>query len=240
MKKIPILILHGWNLSAAKFTPLVQELSKRGFKVYCPDLPGFGGSKFPDHPLHLVDYVNFVEKFIGKNKLGKIIMIGHSFGGRISIKLAAKNPKYIHSLVLTGAPGIVPVPKAKIILFLYLSKIGKILFSLPVLSFLRDKARRFLYRAARATDFYNTNENMRETFKNIVKEELELYLPRINIPTLLLWGAEDKIIPLEIAVKMNRLINGSTLVTISDARHGVPWTKPKEFADAVDKFLGKI
>lgn len=240
MKNIPILILHGWNLSAARFIPLQNELVRRGYKVFVPDLPGFGNTKFPDRPLTLTDYADFVEKFLATHKLKKIILIGHSFGGRISIKIASKNPKYLYSLVLTGAPGIVPVPRSKVLFFIYISKVGKILLSLPLFSLFKDKARKLLYRAAHATDFYNTNGKMRETFKNIVKEKLEVYLPKIYTPTLLLWGKEDKIVPVEIAVKMNELMRKSTLVAISDARHGLPWTNPQEFADAVEKFLGKI
>lgn len=237
MKNIPILILHGWNLSSDRFLPLKIEFEKRGYTVFCPDLPGFGENKTPQKPLYLSDYVNFVEKYIEENKLKKITLIGHSFGGRIGIKLAAQNSEYLHALILTGTPGIIPVPKSKVIFFLYLSKVGKIIFSLPILNLFKYKAQKFLYRFAKATDFYNTNEQMRETFKNIVKENLEIYLPEINTPTLLLWGKGDKIVSIDIAEKMNKLIKNSKLVEIKEARHGVPWTHPKEFIKEVDNFL---
>lgn len=240
MKNIPILILHGWNLSEAKFKPLQNEFIKRGFEVLCPDLPGFGKNKPPEKSLVLADYGNFVKKFLIKNKLNKIILIGHSFGGRISIKFVAENPKLFQSLILTGAPGITPVPKSKVIFFIFLAKVGRKLFSLPFFSLFQSKARQLLYSIAHATDFYNTNEKMRDTFKNIVKEDLVPYLSQINVPTLLLWGAEDKIIPVRIAEEMNKLIKNSKLVVVDNARHGVPWTHPKEFTDEVEKFLGEI
>lgn len=240
MRDVPILILHGWNLSSKNFRQLQKELSYKGYKVYCIDLPGFGATKVPKISYKLSDYVEFVKGYLVKNKLSKIILIGHSFGGRISIKIAAENPKIVHALILTGAPGINPVPRSKILLFLYLAKAGKRLFSLPVLAGIQDKARNLLYRIARASDFYNTDEKMRETFKNVIKEDLVPYMKRIIAPTLLIWGAEDRMVPVEIAAKMNKMINKSKLVVINEARHGVPWTHPKEFADEVEKFLKNL
>lgn len=234
------LILHGWNLSADRFLPLQKELVRRGYKVHCADLPGFGMSGFPDHPLYLSDYVDFVSKYVKGNNLDKIILIGHSFGGRISIKLAAGDPKYLRVLILTGVPGINPVSPIKMRFFLLLAKIGNIAFSLPLLSKPRDMARKLLYKAAHASDFYNTNKKMRKTFKNIVRENLIPYLSQIRVPTLLLWGEEDKIIPVSSAQKLQKLIKNSKLEIIDNARHGVPWTHPKEFADEVEKFLNEV
>lgn len=236
MKSIPILILHGWNLSASKFMPLQQEFRQRGYKVYCLDLPGFGLAGFPAKSLHLSDYVIVVKKFLAKNNIEKVIVIGHSFGGRIGIKLGVEKPAFIQALVLTGTPGINPVPRIKTIFFLLLSKIGKVILSFASQSF-KDNAQKFIYRIARASDYCTTREEMRETFKNIIGKDLKPFLSRLNIPTLLLWGREDRIVPVKIAQKMNKLINNSKLVVIQDARHGLPWTHAKIFADEVENFI---
>lgn len=240
MKNIPILILHGWNLSAAKFKPLQDELVRRGFQVLCPDLPGFGKEKKPDKPFFLSDYVSFVERKLNSKRIEKVILVGHSFGGRIGIKLAVQNPKLLHALILTGTPGINPVPGPKILFFLFLAKTGNAIFSLPVLSVFKDKLRHLLYKTARATDFYNTDKKMRETFKNIVRENLSSYLKKITIPTLFLWGKEDMIVPLRIAQAMSELMVDAKLVVIPEARHGLPWTHPKIFVAEMEKFLEKI
>ncbi len=239
-KQIPILILHGWNLSAAKFDPLVSELNIRGYKVYCPDLPGFGKSKIPDKPHTLSDYIQFVINFLKKNKLNKIIIIGHSFGGRIGIKFASEYSQHIEHLILTGAPGINPVPKGKILLFLYLAKIGKIIMSLPILSNLTAVMRKILYKAAGASDFYHTNEKMRETFKNVIKEDLTSYMKKIKSKTLLLWGENDGIVPLSIARKMQDMIHNSRLEILPNTRHGAPWTNPELFANMVEKYINNL
>lgn len=237
MKDIPILILHGWNLTASKFWELQNEFKKKGYHVICPDLPGFGTSRIPNHPLILSDYVKFVEDMLKIQKINKVILVGHSFGGRIGIKLAVESPQLVHSLVLTGAPGINPVPKGKILFFLYIAKIGNLIFSLPILAFLKNCAKKYLYKTARASDFYNTHGVMRETFKNIVREDLSSYLKKIAIPTLLLWGEEDMIVPLRTAKAMSKLLIDAKLVVIPEARHGFSWTHPKIFVTEIEKFL---
>lgn len=240
MDRYPIVILHGWNLSAVKFLPLQKEFKKRGYKTICIDLPGFGSTKLPNRSLTLSDYVLFIEDYLKRKKINKVNFIGHSFGGRIGIKLAFEGPQMVHSLILTGTPGINPVPKIRSFFFLIIAKIGKVIFSLPFLSFLEDRIRCLLYRIARATDFYNTNKTMKETFKNIVREDIMPYLSQINIPTLLLWGEEDKIVPVGIAQKMKNIIRDSKLIVIPNARHGLPWTHPELFVNEVEEFLTGI
>lgn len=240
MKNIPILILHGWNLEAAKYEPLQKELQNKGYKVLSIDLPGFGSTDKPKKSLYLSDYIKFIEEYLRKEKIEKIYLIGHSFGGRIGIKLAAENSKYLSILILTGAPGINPVPTVKIRFFLILAKLGRLIFSFPGLFYARDLFRKLLYKLANASDYYQTNDHMLGTFQNTVNESLVPYLSQINIPTLLLWGEGDRIVPLKIAEKMNKLIRNSKIVAIKEARHGVPWTHSKEFVDEVEKFLNYL
>ncbi len=237
---ISILILHGWNLSAEKFTPLVSALRKKGYEAEAIDLPGFGKSETLTREFTLSDYVHFVDTYIVRKKWKKVVLIGHSFGGRISIKLAAMCPQYLLGLVLTGTPGYNPVPKIKIVFFLVLAKLGNLILSLPLLSFLRDTSRKLLYRSARATDFYNTNKNMRDTFKQVVKEDLSEYMGKIKVPTLLLWGVNDQITPVWIGQKMQKSISKAQFFTISNARHGAPWTHTKEFIEKCELFLKKL
>lgn len=237
MAKYPILILHGWNLSKGKYQPLVDEFKKSGYEIEAIDLPGFGQSPLPQKPLVLSDYVNFVEKYIKEKRWKEVLLIGHSFGGRIGIKLASQNPSYMKALILTGTPGYNPVRQSKILFFLTLAKIGNIIFALPLLNNFKIITRRLLYKAARASDFYNTDINMQDTFKNIVSEGLVEYMHKINMPTLLIWGEGDKIVPLSIADKMKQVIPNSHLKVIKDARHGLPWTHPQIFADRVIQFL---
>ena len=237
--KHPLVILHGWNLSAAKFTPLSRELKKLGYRIYVPDLPGFGKNQAVEKPLNLSDYAIFVEAYLKKHKLSKAVIIGHSFGGRVAVKIADRGKTDLTALILTGTPGFNPVPKIKMLFYLYLAKGGALIFSLPFLSKIKELMRKFLYRAAGASDFYHTKENMRQTFKNIVRTELFEYMKGIKLPTLLLWGRDDGIVPLSVAFRMSKTISRAQLQIINEAKHGVPWTHPEEFSRHLDRFLKK-
>lgn len=237
--KRPLVILHGWNLSAAKFIPLSRELKKLGYRIYVPDLPGFGKNEMVGKPLNLVDYAIFVEAYLKKHKLAKAVIIGHSFGGRIALKMAAAKNGNLAALVLTGTPGFLPVPKIKVLFFMLLAKIGGLFFSLPIINRLAKVMRKILYKTAGASDFYHTKENMRQTFKNIVREELFEYMKGIKLPTLLLWGRDDRIVPLAVAFRMLKTISRAQLQIINEARHGAPWTHPEEFSRHLDHFLKK-
>lgn len=241
--EIPILLLHGWNLAVDnthRYKSLTEEFEKRGFKVFLPDLPGFYGNKI-QNSLTLDNYVSFVKKYISFTiKSKKIILIGHSFGGRIGLKLAIDNPEKLYTIVFTGTPAYNTTPKIKIILFGILAKIGMLFFSIYPFSIISPLARKVIHKAAGAKDYYMATGFMGTTFKNIIQEELSYFLPKIITKTLIIWGKDDKIVPLIVGIKMNKMIHNSTLEIIPKARHGVLYTHPIEFVDLVEKFLAKL
>lgn len=237
MTKNPILILHGWNLNKQRFNSLINVLNSKNYRVYCPDLPGFGSAKMPDKPYQLSNYVDFVISYLNKNNISKADFICHSFGGRIGIKLSAFYPERVGKLILTGVPGVLPVPKLKVIFFWGLAKVGKLFFSLPFLSLFKKSSQRFIYRVARASDFYNTNQNLKETFQLVVKEHLVTYLNKIQSPVLLIWGENDKIVPTIVAEKMKLLIPKSNLLIVENTAHAFPYSNPELFFQKIETFL---
>lgn len=239
MKQFPVLILHGWNLSSAYYQKLNILLKKNGFQVLSFDLPGFGKTKTPFVPLTLSDYVEFVFKKIKSAKLNKVIIIGHSFGGRIGIKLAAEYSQVIHKLILSGTPGINPVPWWKVILFRYVAKSGKLIFSLPIISLLKKQSRKLFHRIAGAYDYSRASGIMRTTFQNIINEDLIKPMRKIKTPALLLWGSNDKIVPVKVAKQMSLFINNSKLILIPSSGHDVMITKAVDFSGQIIEFLKK-
>lgn len=239
MNKYPILILHGWNLDCSKYTSLINQLSKFGFKVYVPDLPGFGKTKI-ERIYNLADYEDFVISYLKTKKLTKINLIGHSFGGRISLRLSVNHQDKINSLILTGVPGFKPISSLRTLSFLILAKAGRLIFRLPILSSGAKIARKYLYKAALSTDYYQTPPELKKTFQNVVKEPLIDFMKIIKLPTLLIWGSDDKIVPLIVAKKMSKLISNAQLEVIPGARHGVLWTHSSVFAEKTNRFLSKL
>lgn len=240
MNRSPVVILHGWGLSGKTFLPLVESLKKQGYRVYAPDLPGFGASNMPEHPLTLSDYAQFLDEYLKKNHIVQPILIGHSFGGRVSLIYNQLYPKSIRALILSGTPGFTPIPKKKLILFITLAKIGGFLFSIPPLNFFQDTVRRWYYYVVGAREFFRAEGAMRETFKRIVREDLVKAMEVVDIPTLLLWGEYDIIVPFSIAERMHQVIAGSELIVIPEADHGVPFKQPELFASYVKRFIDKL
>ncbi len=233
----PIVILHGWGLSGKTFGPLAAALTKRGYRVWSPDLPGFGDSTTPEKPLTLADYVRFLEEYLKKHRIEKPIFIGHSFGGRVSLKYNELHPNHVRALILSGTPGFTPIPKKKLLLFITLAKIGKFLFAIPPLHLVQDAVRRWYYYFVGAKEFFRAEGAMRETFKNIVNEDLVTAMEAVDIPTLLLWGEYDIIIPVSIAQRMHQVIVGSEVIVLPEADHGVPFKQPEVFASYIERFV---
>lgn len=239
-KKPTIIILHGWGLSGARFEPLKKELTDSGYTVYAPDLPGFGNSGFPARALYLSDYADFLQAYIKKHSIRNPILIGHSFGGRVSLKFNFMFPGEVHALILTGTPGFTPVPKKRLILFITLAKIGKGIFSVWPLSVAQERIRNWYYYLVGARDFYRASGIMREIFKHIVQEDLNTALVAVRVPCLLVWGADDGITPVWIAEKMHSVISGSVLHILPDSDHGVSYKQPKRFVPFVTEFTESL
>ena len=265
---VPIVLLHGWGVDSEKYVELIKKfkIQNSKFKILVPDLPGFGKSEEPKENRKLDDYVEFVDEFIEKTsrKSGfelvknllekfnsaktarveekiKLILIGHSFGGRIAIKYAVKYPEKIDKLILTGAAGIKHKLTLKQKLLFILTKIGKAIFSLPIISFLQNPIYKLFSKIARSRkkDYYGASPRMKEIMKNVLAEDLTDYFDKIKTPTLLVWGREDKTTPLSDGKIMNKKIENSKLVIINNANHSLPYQKPEEFVRVVEKFIKK-
>ena len=240
MNTYPLVVLHGWGLSAKIFAPVAKELRKLGHKVFVPDFPGFGNAGIPDKPLFLKDYVDFLSEYLKKKKVHHAILIGHSFGGRVALKFTQAYPDRVHALILTGTPGYTSVPKKKLMLFIALAKIGKIFFFVPFFHFFREKVRRWYYYFVGARDYYRAEGVMRDTFKNIVQEELASSMRDVHVPTLLVWGEDDLITPVRVAHKMKETIHASELQIIPNVGHAVIFKFPKLFVTTMLPWLKKI
>lgn len=239
MKQQDIIILHGWNLSGSRFEPLAQLLRQKGYRVFTPDLPGFGNEPSPKEPWHVSDYAEFLNVFIKKHDIQKPIFIAHSFGGRVALKFTHMYPGIPTKLVITGTPGYSPVPQKKMNFFLVLAKIGGILFLLPGLHLLADYARKVLYRLAGAREFYRAEGAMRQTFKNVVTDDLVEALRSVRVPCLLIWGETDSIVPVTVAEKMRDTIPHASLIIIPAIGHDMPFRHAKMFASYLWNFLSQ-
>jgi pimeloyl-ACP methyl ester carboxylesterase len=235
--KQTIIILHGWGLSGEAFSVLGRELSNLGFEVYLPDLPGFGTSSPPDEALTLDDYVEFLHTYICAKTIHKPIIIGHSFGGRVALKYVFSYKNECKLLILTGVPGYRSGVIGKRYVFMMIAKLGKLAFSLPVLSAFTEEIRKKYYHAIGVREFNKSNGNMKQTFKNVVDEPLDSYMKGINIPSYLVWGSHDSMVPVFVAKHMQQTIPNSHLIVVSNAGHSFPYKEPAHFVQAIKHIL---
>lgn len=221
-----IIILHGWTYSVEKWQTFLNILEKKGFEITILRVPGLTSEN--DKVWRTEDYVNWLYKKIEKEK-EKVVILGHSNGGRIALNFAIKYPKKVEKLILIDSAGIYhnELPLAlKRVIFRTLAKLGKKLTSSNIL-------KNILYKLSGESDYNNASVNMKQTMLNLLNSDKSLKLEEIQIPTLIIWGKEDKITPLSDGILMDNLIKNSKLEIIENAKHSPQFTHPNQVAEAI-------
>ncbi len=233
-----LLCLHGWGGSSASFLELRDALAHDAVTVLSPDLPGFGGEPEPEKPWTVDDYADWVTEYLKKQNVKEpIYLLGHSHGGRISIKLAARKIVPIRHLYLCAAAGMRRRRYAKRVLGLLLSKIGHALFLVPGMKSLESTARKLLVKFVGSHDYDKASELMKKTLVLVTKENLEPLLSTIDVPTDIFWGEDDRQTPVTDAYLLRDGIRGSSLTVFPGLRHRVHRDKAMEIAEVIRKQL---
>ncbi len=216
-----IFILHGWTYSTEKWTNFINLLKNEGFEVFLLKIPGLTAESY--EIWNLDKYTEWLNELLEKYK-GKIILLGHSNGGRIAINYAFQHPNKLNKLILIDSAAVFhnefPI-KLKRIVFKYISLIGKKLTKSNIL-------RKALYKLAREGDYEKANENMKITITNLINTDLTPVFNKIKTPTLIIWGENDQITPIKDAYLINKLVDGSKLHVIKGAKHAPFFTNSDE------------
>ena len=228
-----ILFLHGWGDSLAGFREMMGSL-EQGYQVVALDLPGFGQTQSPEGVWGLDDYAKFVASFVAKLKLKVSVFVGHSNGGAIAIRGLASETLKADSLVLLSSAGIRGESKGKLGAIQLVTKTGKILTSsLP--SGVRNKLRRKVYSAA-GSDML-VAEHLQETFKKVVADDVRSDADRLKIPTLIIYGSEDRATPTSYGELFSELIKRSHLEIVESAGHFVHHDQPEQVRRLISEFI---
>jgi pimeloyl-ACP methyl ester carboxylesterase len=199
-------------------TPLIVGLRDK-YRVLAFDLPGFGGSSVPPIPWGTPEYAAFVEKAVASLGITRATYIGHSFGGRIAIWLAAHVPEAVRALVLVDVAGIRPPATFRRRMRQLFYKTAKTVLRLPILGAHGPVLRERLAMRFGSADYRAMTGVMRASMVRIVNLDLTVCLGAISAPTLLLWGEKDTETPIADGRKMEQLIRGSRLIAIAGAGH---------------------
>ena len=215
-----VLFLHGWGAPVSTYALLTDYLSQ-SFRVIAPNLPGFGGSDEPKTDWTVDDYTDFVLEFAKSLGLSEVILMCHSFGGRISIKLLSRpeQPLTVKKAVFLDAAGIRPRRGMKYYFRVYTYKLGKKLISVPMIARLCPGLVEKVKKRSGSADYRNASPRMRAVMVRCIEEDLTAHLPKIHASTLLIWGENDTATPLSDGQKMEALIPDAGLVTLHGAGH---------------------
>jgi pimeloyl-ACP methyl ester carboxylesterase len=215
--KPPVVILHGWAQSLRTMVPIAELLS-HSRQVHLIDLPGFGASPMPPADWDTKQYAARVLKYLEDMKLDKVDLLGHSFGGRISVRIAANNPQALRSLILIGAHGMrLPQPFPKNIRAKILKPAAQWCKWLDR-SFGMDLFESWFVPRYGSRDYKNAGA-MRNILVKTVNEDLSGEARQIKVPTLLLWGEADQETPIALGKRYHELIVNSKLVALPGKDH---------------------
>jgi len=232
----PILILHGWGASIETVMPIVNIL-KDTKKVYAIDLPGFGKSDLPNDVFGSFHYADIVKSFIDKMGIEKLSIIGHSFGGKLSIILSARYPHLVNKQVLVNSAGLIPRRTLKYHIRVKSFKLMKKAYRYFFFWKKEEEKLEKLYKKFGSDDYQNSSGVMRKILVRVVNENLKPLLKDIKIPTLLIWGDRDEATPLYMAKIMEKEIEDSGLVVFKGAGHYSYLDDYNGFARVIKSFL---
>lgn len=233
-----ILLLHGWGSNIGLFQQLIGHLS-RTHRVCALDMPGFGETEEPKEPWCVDDYVDFVQEFLSVLGIKKTSLLGHSFGGRVIIKIVTggKSPVEFTKLVLVDSAGILPKKSMKQKCKTRLYKIGRKILSIGVVKKLYPEALENYRRSHGSADYNSATPVMRQTLVKVVNEDLEPLLSSIKQPVLLIWGDMDTATPLSDARIMEDKIKDSGLVVVKGAGHYSYLEQPDFVCRVLDSYF---
>lgn len=226
-----LILLHGWGMEVSTWWPIV-DLLKDNLTLWLIDLPGFGKSDLPNKTWSVEDYADEIANFIREHRIKKPALLGHSFGGSVAIKLASKYPNLISKLILESSSGIRPKPNLLNRLFTAAAKLIKLL---PNLLNIKEKLRNWFYKLI-GSDYLTTGK-LKKTFLKVIRQDLSEDAKKISQETLIIWGENDKTLPLARGKKLYQLIKNSRLEVMEEVSHAPHIKNPSFFTNYVKDFI---
>lgn len=208
-----VVAMHGWGRNRHDFAAVLA-----GLNALSLDLPGFGATEMPDEPWSTRQYADAVAEAFADSE--PIVFVGHSFGGRVAIQLAAAYPERVKALVLTGVPLLraelsTGKPARSPFLFRAAKKLNAAkIVSDSTLDKLREKYGSADYKAAKG--------DLRTILVKAVNEDYTAQLEAVRaagIPVSLVWGAHDTAAPLPMAQHVQEILGEASLDVCASSSH---------------------
>lgn len=224
-----VLAFHGWGRRGADF-----RKSLSGLPGIALDLPGFGSSPPPSEVLGAEGYAHIVAEVLDEFDEPPVV-VGHSFGGRVAVCLAAAHPDRVGPLVLTGVPLSRRSPAGKP------APVYRIVRALNRMGLISDERMEAEKRRRGSADYRAATGVMRDILVKVVNEEYPEQLGALRSDVHLLWGDSDTEVPVEVAHRAAELIEASggswSLEVLTGVGHHVPLEAPEELRKVIDSLL---
>jgi len=236
----PLLFLHGGE-GFGTFDPTTSPLAER-FTVYAPSHPGFFGTPRPNWVFSVTDVAHFTLGLVQELGLSQYVLVGHSIGGWIAAEMAAMSSDNLKALVLIDAAGIKPKQGE-------IAEVFMVSAETRLKNGFHDPSQvpnyEFFTRERTPEEAAAAHSNMemlsRLSWKPYLHNpSLSHYLGKVKTPTLVLWGKQDAVIPVECGELFQKAIPNSTLKVIDNCGHRPQMEKPSEFKDAMTSFLSGL
>lgn len=221
-----VVLLHGWGQNIAMMKPIGDKLQKNN-RIIIVDLPGFGESSEPSDVWSMYDYSECIHDLLKELKVKNPILIGHSFGGKISLIYASKYD--VDKLILFGSPF-----KKEIQQLSLKTKILKKLKKVPVLKNFEKYAKKHIG----SRDYKNASEFMRKILVEHVNLDITEDVKKINCPTLLVWGTNDDEVPIDRAYELKNLIKDAGVVEYEGCTHYAYLERLDQTIRVIKSFIG--
>ncbi len=229
----PIVILHGLMGGLSNFDGVADFFPKKGYKVIIPELPLYTNSILKTN---VKAFAKFVKDFIVRIGYSEVILLGNSLGGHIALYFAKLYPQYLKAMILTGSSG------------LYESAMGDSYPKRGDYEYIKKKAEDVFYDPEVATKeivddvFATVNDRMKliktlTIAKSAIRHNMSKDLPKIQTPTCLIWGKNDKVTPPEVAIEFHELLPDSDLYWIDKCGHAAMMEHPEEFNELLYQWL---
>jgi 2-hydroxy-6-oxonona-2,4-dienedioate hydrolase len=211
----PVILVHGLGVSSRYMIPLAERLASH-WRVYAPDLPGFGRSDKPRRPLNIHELADALAGWMGENKLESATLLANSIGCQIVVELAISRPQLVERIILVS-PTVDRLARTisrqffRLLLDIPREPLGLLFIALV------DYLKAGLGRAA-------------QTFGYALQDRVEDKLPHVHQQTLVVRGARDPLVSQGWVEEVNRLLPEGRLVVIPGAAHGVNYNSPEQLA----------
>lgn len=224
---IRVVALHGWGRDRRDFRRVLE-----GLDAVAVDLPGFGATPPPAAAAGAAGYARMVAAWL-EQLSGPQVIVGHSFGGRVAVVLAATRPELVAGLVLVGVPLLHRLDRA--------ARRPSVAYRLVRMAnragLVSDERLEREKRRRGSADYRAATGVMRDTLVRVVNESYEDRLPEVTCPVRLVWGSADSEVPPEVAHRAGALLQHADMEVVDGCGHDLPGEAPERIRAAIETLI---